>query len=361
MNAVAAAPARPLLDMLGARWRVLVPANAVAWERFGAFAGFALDDGTLALVPASWDGRPGLRLRDGGGAELIPAIEPAPPAARARAHRGRCLSVAADPDSGFLTGGSDGRIMRVATDGQTGAIAHLDGAAEKLAAGRAGWRVCAIRQSVHRLGGSTSRIDVAGPVTALAVEPGGARVAVGHANGVTLWAGGLAPRTVEMPGTPVELAWSADGAWLGACSEDGELFAWHERNAAPITFRTDGPVRALVPVDNIFAISVSGRVYCWDPGAVGLVTCGVANQIPLTRLAGHPKRRLIAAGYANGAVVLCQPDTSELLFVRAVGEGSVSALMFSFDGDNLAIGTDGGDIGVVALPDALFRNSTRSQ
>jgi hypothetical protein len=68
---------------------------------------------------------------------------------------------------------------------------------------------------------------------------------------------------------------------------------------------------------------------------------------------------LIAAGYANGAVVLCQPDTEALLHVRAAGEGAVTALGFSPSGDHLAIGTEAGEIAVLATPDLLFRDNKR--
>ena len=89
--------------------------------------------------------------------------------------------------------------------------------------------------------------------------------------------------------------------------------------------------------------------------------CGVANQAPVTCIASRPQRALIAAGYGNGAVVLCRPNSSELLFIRAAGEGAVSALAWSQAGDRLAIGTEGGEIAVVALPDMLFRENARAQ
>ena len=154
-------------------------------------AGFALGDGTLALVPPAWEGGPVLRPRKEGGAELAPATVPAPPAARVPAHRGACLTVAADPDGGFLTGGSDGRVVRVMPDAEVRALAHLDGAVPLVAAGPGGWRAAAFGRTVHRFGADASRIDAGGEVASLAVEPAGARLAIGHAGGVSLWAGGV--------------------------------------------------------------------------------------------------------------------------------------------------------------------------
>jgi hypothetical protein len=89
----------------------------------------------------------------------------------------------------------------------------------------------------------------------------------------------------------------------------------------------------------------------------------VRNQAAVTRLAAHPHRPVLAAGYANGTVVLCQPGRSDLLRLRAAGSGpnlgGISALAFSPSGGGLAIGTDGGEIAVLALPDLLFRDQAR--
>ena len=341
--------ARPLLDLLGARWRVGVPAAAVAWDEV---AGFALGDGTLALVPPAWEGGPALRPRKEGGVELAPATAPAPPAARVPAHRGACLAVVADPDGGFLAGGGDGRVVRVMPDAEVRALAHLDAAVSLVAAGPGGWRAAAIGRTVHRFGGGGSRIDAAGHVTSLAVEPSGARLAIGHAGGVSLWAGGDSPRVLAAPGT-LGVIWSKQRP--GSFTGDGTVHAWQP----PETIALGETVTAIGGSGDGFIVAVGGRVLFWRPGR-DPVPCGVANQHTVTRIASHPRRVLIAAGYDNGAVVLCQPDSSALLFVRAAGEGAVTALGFSPRGEHLAIGTEGGEIAVLATPDPLFRDDTRA-
>jgi hypothetical protein len=81
----------------------------------------------------------------------------------------------------------------------------------------------------------------------------------------------------------------------------------------------------------------------------------VPSTAGVTRVAAHPSRPLIAAGYENGAVLLCHPDSADILFMRAAGGGEITALTWSADGTTLALGTAGGEIGVVACPDLLFR------
>jgi hypothetical protein len=359
VNALPATPARPLLEVLGARWRVGVPTATVAWDVVTGLAGFALSDGTLALVHPVWEGAPALKAREGSGAELIPGTAPAPPAARAKAHQGACLSVAADPDGGFLTGGTDGRVTCVQADGAVRAIAHFDGPVPRVAAGLGHWRACAVRRTVHRLGGAAAHIEVSGAVTDLAVDPGGASLAIGYEGGVTLWAGGDVPRVLEAPGTHSGVVWSFDRTFIGSSVPEGMLHAWGASDATPSEVATGVPVTSFGALGTGFVAGAGGRVVCWHPPSRELVQCGVPNQASVTRVAGHPRRQLIAAGYANGAVVLCQPNSTALLFLRAAGMGGVSALAFSPTGGRLAIGTDGGEIGVLALPDTLFRDQVR--
>jgi WD40 repeat protein len=376
MNALPPTAAPPLLDQLGARWLVGVPATAVAWDVTTGLAGFALGDGTLALVHPVWDGAPTLHSREGGGVTLVPGTAPAPPAARVQAHRGTCLAVAADPDGGFLTGGADGRVACVQPEGSLRAIAHFDGKVSLVATGPGYWRACAFRNRVHRLGGSAADIDVATPVTALAIDPSGARLAIGHQGGVTLWAGGDLPRVLPAAGSQSGVAWSADPPRLASFSPDGTLHAWtlpaqfslapmSSAGTLPEAIAAGGPVTALdaLPRGGGFVAGVAGRVLCWQPPSPTLLPCGVRNQAAVTRLAAHPHRPMLAAGYANGTVVLCQPGRADLLLLRAAGDGpnggGISALGFSPFGGCLAIGTDSGEIGVLALPDMLFRDQAR--
>jgi len=250
MNAMPLPLARPLLDVLGARWRVGVPAVAAAWDGRSGFAGFALGDGSLALAPAAWDNGPTLRPRDGGGVELVPGAA-APPVARVPVHHGACLSVAADPDGGFLTSGADGQVARVKSDGEIRVIAQIDGPVATIATGPGAWRACAIGRTVHRLGMSASSIDVETTVTSLALDPSGARLAIADEGGVTLWAGGNGQRLLAGLGAPSGLAWSADGAWLG-CAAGDALHAWQLPNPAPVTVAV-GPVGSLTTAGSVLA------------------------------------------------------------------------------------------------------------
>ena len=272
------------------------------------------------------------------------------------AHRGACLAVAADPDGGFLTGGADGRVTWVQPEGTVRAIAHLDEPIGLVAAGPGHWRACASGRTIHRLGGTTRRIDVPAQVVSLALDPSGARLAIGYDGGITLWAGGDSPRVLEAAGVHRGLCWSQ--TLLASLRPNMALHAWQLPDGKEVVLRIDGPLTALAAsaTPDTFIASVGGRIICWRVPETETSVCGVSNQTAVSRIACHPRRPLIAGGYANGTVVLCQPDSAALLFLRAAGEGAVTALAFSPSGGHIAIGTDGGEIAVVELPDLLFRD-----
>jgi hypothetical protein len=67
---------------------------------------------------------------------------------------------------------------------------------------------------------------------------------------------------------------------------------------------------------------------------------------------------VLALGYGSGAVLLGQPGSEGVLLVRGPGGGAIIALAWSADGEALAFGTEGGMIGLVRLPELLFRPAT---
>ena len=362
MNAVPFSTPQPLLDVLGARWKPGVPVLEVAWDEARGVAGFALGDGSLAIAPAAWDGAPELRARENGSVELRPASRAAPAVARIPVHAGACLGIAADPDGGFLSGGDDGQLARVQSDGTIDVLARYVGAwSAPLAAGAGGWRVCASGRTIRRIGAAPRAMELAAPAEVLAVAPDGSRVAIGHSGGVTLWAGGETPRVLQAAGTHRALAWSGDMRWLASATVDSIVRVWSLATGQTVPLPGDtGGVRSLgFAADGTLVAGGVMRVLAW-PLTADLVPseqtpCGVGGQSPVTRVACHPRRALVAAGYRNGAVVLCRPGSREILLVRGAEDGAIAALAWSADGETLAIGTDAGEIAMVRLPALLFR------
>jgi WD40 repeat protein len=361
MSLPPSSPPPPLLDVLGACWALDVPVVGVAWD--GALAGFGLGDGSVAMGRAEWDGAPQLSPSEGG-TKLTPATGAPPPMARRRVHQGACLSVTALPGGGFLTGGDDGALVRTAEDGETAELARYPGQwVDPVVAGNAGWNAAAVGRRVHLSGRGADSLDLPASVTALAFDAAGTRLAIAHYHGVTLWAPDAPLRVLQTPGCPLSLAWSPDGAYVICGLQENALHGWRLSDGGDIEMAGyPGQPRSLAfSGDGRFLASSGGpRVVCWrfDPPGAGSqpVECGLpSSRLPVCQVACHPTYPLIAAGYHNGAVLLCQPGSDDVLFVKGSAGGSVTALAWSADGMRLAMGTQGGQVAVVALPSLLFR------
>lgn len=361
------APPPPLLDLLGATWDIDAPVVGVTWD--GDLAGFALGDGSIAMARAEWVGAASFGPGESGGLMLTPATAKAPPVSRQGVHQGACLSVASDPQGGFLTGGDDGLVQHTTQEGVvTRLSAHRDRWVDLVAASKAGWRAWSVGRKLHVSGPRAEILDLPASATALAFDASGMRLAVAHYHGVTVWQAEGASFVLTTQGCPRSVTWSPDGAYLVCGLQENALHGWRLSDAGDIEMGGyPGQPRSLAfSSDGAFlASSGSPRVVCWrfDPPAAGgqPTECGLpSSRMPVCQVACHPRHPLIAAGYHNGAVLLCQPGREDVLFAKGSSGGSVSALAWSNDGLRLAVGTQGGEIGVVALPPTLFRFDTTS-
>jgi WD40 repeat protein len=353
----------PLMELLGGHWRFEAPIAAAVWSDDGSVAAFALGDGGVALARAEWEGGPAVRMRATGGVEVHPPTVPSPPVSRVLAHEGPCRALIAQPGGGFLSSGEDDRIVRIGLDGSIDA-GTWPGARriDLLAAGPAGWAYASEREVVVT-GTSRHVLTFPAEVSTLNFDPTGHRLAVAYQDGASICPDDGAPaRRLSYRGLPLALAWSLDGTWLALGLAAGGVRAWrsddsaevipggHSGEARSVGFSGDG---------HLLAASGAPRVLYWQldprklakPGECGLPS----SRAPVTAVAWHPARPLIAAGYASGAILLCHPGAEDVLFIRGAGGGEALWLAWSPDGSRLAFATEAGEAGLVLLPEGLFR------
>ncbi|MGZ3342078.1 MAG: WD40 repeat domain-containing protein, partial [Reyranella sp.] len=217
------------LDLSNPAWRQTLPpgrsvagdapAAACAFNKEGAIAAFALGDGRVRLLPADIN------------AAETPAGDPL--------HGGAVLALVGDPaGDGFVSGGDDGRLLRIAGDGTATELANQKGKwFEHLAAHRATGAIAASAgKSAFVVKGGEVREFGPHPSTVadLDFSKDGSRIACAHYGGVTVWSIGqvtLPPRRFAWRGSHVALRWSTDGKFIATGTQENDIHVWRMAQA----------------------------------------------------------------------------------------------------------------------------------
>jgi WD40 repeat protein len=309
---------------------------ATAFSRDGAAAAFALGDGAIALVaraePSVWR--------------------------RVAAHDGAVLALApAVTREGFLSGGDDGAFMVVNSAGEKHEIARFGMKwVEHVASHASGVMAAAVGKKLHLFdaqGAPLKVLDHPSAITGLAFDAKGKRVAAAHYNGVSLWfiaSKSANPRRLEWKGSHTALAFSPDGDVVVTAMQENALHGWrlssneHMRmsgypaKTAALSFSRGGKWLATSGADTVVLWPFTGG----GPMGKPPVELAGGDNVMCTYVACHPAHEAVAAGFADGLVVLADIDSHRILPVCGPGRGPVSTLAWSPDGAFLAIGTESG-------------------
>jgi hypothetical protein len=361
-----------LFDLLARSWQRRA---AIADLRFNAddsLLAIAAADGSVALARLADNEPPESRIEVDRGQTTIRPREGRPsPLINTRVEDASALGARSDGDFLVLTG--QGELLRIQRSGEIAAkllddkspITAFDHCAQTgLTAAVVNARLRL--QSAERgpiaevvLGdGPVERVSISGDGGMIALA-GAGRLEVRHATGLN------APLAdVALPSRPLTLAWSRDGRWL-ACGLLSGGFCLVARDTGDHVMVRDfpGAVRSLDWSEAANALLVSGafRLAGWSmetppfaDHAAGAIATGQAGFVIVETVAAHPAKRLAAAGYATGRVVLARIGSSEELTVREAG-GPVTALAWSSDGRYLAIGDALGSAAIVTFPNEIFK------
>lgn len=364
-----------LFELLGRSWQ---RPSAIADVRFsvdGSVVAFAGSDGSVAIAPLA-DAEPAeSRIRtsaDLGRTTIRPRREPPAPIIAAAIRNDCDAPLAAYRESGFVCGGGTGDILSLSrsgavedtlfrTEGPVLAIDHSDRTG--IAAATDGdhlylWRAPGEASRYGR--GPGSRIET------IAVSPDGGRIAASFADGLSIWrfdGGAEALHEISLPSRPHVLQWRADGTLLACGLESGGFGIIDLANRRVETIPDfPAPVRTLSWSSPAEALVASGafRIAAWSTRASqagdnrsALVT-GRPGLVLVEAIAAHPKKELVAAGYADGQVVIAQIGGRDEMLVRAAGS-AITVLAWSADGRHLALGDAGGGAAVVAFPQQMFK------
>ena len=285
------------------------------------------------------------------------------------AHDG-LLTCIRDPFSrSLITGGEDGRVLRISADGS---VTELASEPRKWISVVAGGPQGAVAYAVGResrviADGKTMSFPEERSVEGIAFAPKGLRIAVARYDGVSLrWVGGAAP-AIWLPwkGAHLGAAFSPDGRFLVTTMQENALHGW----------KLDGK-----PKDGFRDMRMSGypakvKSWSWSPRGKWLATSGAPaaivwpfsgkdgpmgkaplelgtrSDILVTQVAFHPHEEMLAIGFVDGMALAVRISDGKEALLRRPGKGAISALSWDEDGKRLAFASEAGDCGIITIAD----------
>jgi WD40 repeat protein len=204
--------------------------------------------------------------------------------------------------------------------------------------------------------------DHASTVSDLAWRPHSRTLAALVYGGVMLWTlhgdGPPSFRLFPWKGSPLRMAWSPDGTMLAHGNQDSTVHFWYAETGEDLQmsgYATKVRELSWDPTSRFLATG-GGHVVCvWDCGGTGpagsrpLMLDGHAEDSTLTAVVFQRRGHLLASGGTDGRVCVWQPQNKRQPLVGAtVGDDEVTALSWSPDDKLLAAGFASGAVSVFA-------------
>src|SRR5579872_2465534 len=277
-------------------------------------------------------------------------------------HGGGILSSASDGKR-IVTGGDDGKVVAFDADGNVDLLAtdpkrrwidnvalHPDGAVAWSAS-----KTAFIRSSKDQ----EKSLDVPSTVGGLAFAPKGLRLAVAHYNGVTLWFPNMAatPEFLPWAGSHLAVTFSPDNKFLVTAMHEAALHGWRLADNRHMRMTGyPGRVRSFAWSAGGKSLATSGAdmAILWPfaskDGPMGKEPAMLAPlQARVTAVACHPTEAMLAAGYADGTVLMVRLSDGAEILVHRNGGAAIAALAWNPSGTLLAFAAEDGEAGLLAL------------
>lgn len=283
------------------------------------------------------------------------------------AHEG-LLTCIRDPHSPTLiTGGEDGKVLRIGQDGGITELAHVPRKWISVVAGGPQGAVAYAqgRSSFVRLAdGSTKEFAEQRSVEGIAFAPKGLRIAAARYNGVSLhWVGTNAPAAdLEWKGAHTGVTFSPDGRFLVTMMQENALHGW-KLDGKPGDARhmrmTGYPAKVKSLSWSVkgkwLASSGAPAAIVWPfsakdgPMGKAPLELGTRADIMVTSVSFHPAEEVLAIGFIDGMILGVRIADGKEALLRRPGKGAITGMGWSATGKLLAFASEAGDCGVIDI------------
>lgn len=279
------------------------------------------------------------------------------------AHDGLLSATLSFDGKALITGGEDGRVCRISTDGTVAELAKIPRKwITAVASGPNGVVGFASGKIAWTLGadGKLLELPQERSVEGLAFAPKGQRLAIAHYNGATLiWTGTSAkPVELEWKGAHIGITISPDGRFVITTMQENALHGWriedgrHMRMTGYPTKIKDWSWSAKA---KWLATSGAPAAIIWPfigkDGPIGKapLELGLRGDSMVTSVACHPSEEIVAIGYNDGMILLVRFADQKEVLLRRPGRGAITSMGWDDHGHRLAFGSEAGDCGIVDI------------
>ncbi len=283
------------------------------------------------------------------------------------AHQG-LLTCIRDPFSATLiSGGEDGKVLRIAADGSASVLAEVPRKWIAVVAGGPQNSVAWAhgKSSFVRSGDGTVReFPEERTVEGLAFAGKGLRIAAARYNGVSLhWVATNAPAVdLDWKGAHTGVTFSPDGRFLVTSMQENALHGWkldgkpgENRHMRMTGYPAKVKSLSWSPKGKWLASSGAPAAIVWPfsakDGPMGKAPqeLGTRADIMVTQVAFHPAEDVLAIGFIDGMILGVRIADGKEALLRRPGKGAITGLGWSANGKLLAFGSGAGDCGVVDI------------
>lgn len=285
-----------------------------------------------------------------------------------QAHQG-LLTCIRDPYSAtLLTGGEDGKVLRIAHDGSVTELAHVP---RKWLSVVAGGPQNAIAYAVGKSSfvrlqdGTVREFCEDRTVEAIAFAPKGMRIAAARYNGVSLhWVAAAGePTDLDWKGAHNGVTFSPDGKFLVTTMQENALHGWKLDAAKGSDARHMRMTGYPAKVKSLswsakgkwLASSGAPAAIVWPfagkdgPMGKAPLELGTRANIMATQVAFHPSEDVLAIGFIDGMVLGVRLSDEKEALLRRPGKGAITSLAWSNTGKLLAFASEAGDCGLIDI------------
>jgi WD40 repeat protein len=211
----------------------------------------------------------------------------------------------------------------------------------------------AVGKNIHLYTRKDAEPKILGPhdssVTDVCFASDGLGLVASHRDGVTLWAWPhYEPQKIHLPwkGAHLGVTLSQDKRWIVTAMQEGALHLWNtalKRDYQMRGYQTK-PLSLAWSADRKFlATSGSETVIVWPfdkggPDGREPLQLGWSNASLVTMVAAHPDENIVAAGFADGALLILDLDNKKSFAASAPSGHAITALQFAPDGEKLVAG-----------------------